>query len=94
MLQNHLFDIILGEIGEGDKKLVYRNIILEVPPKELRFLKSRGYITLDRGYITREMREKVLEIRLDYYTRDPKNGIYDRVNFKAEDFVGIRKSTD
>ena len=68
MLQKYIFDIILGEVDEEDKKLAYRNIILEVPPKGSRFLKNRGYITPDREYITREMREKVLEIRLEYYT--------------------------
>ena len=56
MLQKHLFDTILGEIGEEDEKLAYRNIVLEVPLKGSRFLKNGGYVTPDRGYITREMR--------------------------------------
>ena len=56
MLQKHLFDTILGEVGEEDKKPAYRNIVLEVPLKGSRFLKNRGYVTPDRGYITREMR--------------------------------------
>ena len=56
MLQKYLFDTILGEIGEGDERLAYRNIVLEVPLKGSRFLKNGGYITLDEGYITREMR--------------------------------------
>ena len=90
ILQKHIFDTILGEIGEEDEKLAYRNIILEIPLKGLRFLKNRGYITLDRGYITREMREKVLEIRLEYYTKNLKNN---KTNFKPEDFIGVRKPT-
>ena len=90
MLQKYIFDTILGEVGEEDEKLAYRNIILEVPLKGSRFLKNRGYVTLDRGYITREIREKVLEIRLEYYTKNPKNN---KVNFKPKDFIGVRKST-
>ena len=56
MLQKHLFDTILGEASEEDEKLAYYNIILEVPLKELRFLKNSGYVTLDRGFISRELR--------------------------------------
>ena len=90
ILQKHIFDTILREVGEEDKKLAYRNIVLEVPLKGLRFLKNRGYITLDRGYITREIREKVLEIRLEYYIKNLKNN---KTNFKPEDFIGVRKPT-
>ena len=90
ILQKHIFDTILGEVSKEDKKLAYRNIILEVPLKGSRFLKIRGYITLDRGYITREIREKVLEIRLEYYSRNPKNN---KTNFKPKDFIGVRKPT-
>ena len=93
MLQKHLFDTILGETSEEDEKLAYRNIVLEVPLKGLRFLKNSGYVTPDEGYISREMRQQVTEIRTVYYTRDPKNGIYGKTNFKAEDFTSIRKST-
>ena len=89
-MQKHIFDTILGEVSEEDKKLAYRNIILEIPLKGLRFLKNRGYITLDGGYITREMREKVLEIRSEYYSKNPKNN---KTNFKPEDFMGVRKPT-
>ena len=90
ILQKYIFDTILGEISKEDKKLAYRNIILEVPLKGLRFLKNRGYITPDRGYITREIREKVLEIRLEYYTKNLKNN---KTNFQPEDFIGVRKPT-
>ena len=90
ILQKHIFDTILGEVSKEDKKPAYRNIILEVPPKGSRFLKNRGYITPDRGYITREMREKVLEIQLEYHSRNPKNN---KTNFKPKDFVGVRKPT-
>ena len=90
ILQKHIFDTILEEVSEEDEKLAYRNIILEIPPKGLRFLKNRGYITPDRGYITREIREKVLEIRLEYYSRNPKNN---KTNFKPKDFIGVRKPT-
>ena len=76
-----------------DEKLAYSNIILEVPPKGSRFLKNRGYVTLDKGYITREMRKQVIEIQTAYYTRDPKNGIYTKTNFKAKDFISVRKPT-
>ena len=88
ILQKYILDTILEEVSEEDKKLAYRNIILEIPLKGLRFLKNRGYITLDRGYITREIREKVLEIRLEYHSRNPKNN---KTNFKPEDFIGVRK---
>ena len=91
ILQKHLFDTILEEVGEEDEKPAYRNMVLEVPLKGSKFLKNRGYITPDRGYITREMREKVSEIRSEYHARNPKNY---RTNFKAEDFVGIRKPTE
>ena len=90
MLQKHIFDTILEEVSKEDKKLAYRNIILEIPPKGLRFLKNRGYITPDRGYITREIREKVLEIRLEYHSRNPKNN---KTNFKPKDFMRVRKPT-
>ena len=90
ILQKHLFDTILEEVSEEDEKLAYRNIILEIPLKGLRFLKNRGYITLDRGYITREIREKVLEIRLEYHSRNPKNN---KTNFKPKDFIEVRKPT-
>ena len=93
MLQKHIFDIILEEVSEEDKKPAYRNIVLEVPPKGLRFLKNGGYVTPDGGYITREMRQQVTEIRTAYHARDPKNGIYAKMNFKPEDFVGVRKPT-
>ena len=39
------------------------------------------------------MRQQVIEIRTAYYSRDPKNGIYAKANFKPEDFVGVRKPT-
>ena len=90
ILQKHIFDTILGEVGEEDKKLAYRNIVLEIPLKGSRFLKNRGYITLDGEYITREMREKVLEIRSEYHSKNPKNN---KTNFKPEDFIGVRKLT-
>ena len=90
ILQKYIFDTILGEVSEEEEKLAYRNIVLEVPLKGLRFLKNRGYITLDRGYITREIREKVLEIRLEYYTKNLKNN---KTNFKPKDFIGVRKPT-
>ena len=89
-MQKHIFDTILGEIGEEDDKPAYRNIVLKVPLKGLRFLKNRGYVTLDRGYITREMREKVSEIRLEYHAKNPKNN---KTNFKPKDFVGVWKPT-
>ena len=90
MLQKHIFDTILGEVGEEDEKPAYRNIVLEIPPKGSRFLKNGGYVTLDGGYITREMREKVSEIRSEYHSKNPKNN---KTNFKPEDFVGVRKPT-
>ena len=40
------------------------------------------------------MRQQVTEIRTAYHARDPKNEIYDKVNFKAKDFIRIRKPTE
>ena len=91
ILQKHIFDTILGEVGEEDKKLAYRNIVLEVPLKGSRFLKNRGYVTLDGEYITREMREKVSEIRLEYHAKNLKNN---KTTFKPEDFMGVWKPTE